>query len=318
MRIKKGLLGFKRNKSTRLLGIDIRQNFIRLVGLSYVDSKYWIEACVNLELANLVISDEIIVSAIKNILRQISSKNKSVAIALSHTVVVCKEIQVACDLSPKDIDEFLRFNFAEHMGESKKNINFDYQAIETTMATNNLIKLQTVAVRQERAEKLVKLLQAANLCPKIIDVDVYALERAIRLQCKDIEKLTAVINIDYGCVLIMVLDSKQIVYMHEDIVDKESLVSIDQIVELFDTKLRLIYSVLSQPLNQLILGGEKGLLPGLANAMSNKFNIQAMVADPFLGMELSAAVSQEHVSRLSPLMLISCGLALRVRDNDEN
>ena len=305
-------------RSSHLLGIDIRQNFIRLVELSYRDSKYRVEACINLELAESGRSDKAVISAIKSILQQISPKTEEVAIALSHTVAVFKELQVTAGLSSKEIREILRFNFIEQLGETKGSFDFDYQVTEEVVTTDNLVKLQAVAVRHTCVEKWVKLLRVAKLFPKIIDVDIYALERAIRLQLGNIDDLTAVVNIDYGQVLIIVLDNKKILYVHEDIFDQENLISINQVLELFDAKLRLLDSILPQPLTKLILGGERVTLPGLITAIDARFNLQAMLANPFLGMELSAAISQEDLLQLSPLMLISCGLALRAKDDDKN
>jgi type IV pilus assembly protein PilM len=106
--------------------------------------------------------------------------------------------------------------------------------------------------------------------------------------------------------------------VHEDFVVEENLVSAAQIVEQLDAKLQLIYPDLSEPLEQIILGGEGARLLDLAEVISSRFNIPTTIANPFLGMKLSQAVTPESVDQVSPLMLVSCGLALRAAHNDSN
>ena len=303
-------------KPFRLVGVDIRQNFIRLVGLSGGDFGYQIEMGVNLELQDAEISDEVIASAIKSTLRQASPKFKQAAVALSHTAIIFKEFQVPVELSRKEINKFLHFHFAECAKEySAGDLGFDCQVTE---AGNDSFRLQAVAVRRAHADKWVKLLLKAGLYSEILDIDIYAIERAIRLQLENVEGLAAVVNMDHGQVLIIVLDSKKIVYVHEDVFDIDAVVSIDKVLELFDTKLRLIYSALSQPIEVVVLGGEKALLPGLVDAVSDRFDLRVVLANPFMGMKVANTVSQGNIFQLAPLMLISCGLALRVRDADHN
>ncbi len=306
-------------RSSSLLGIDVRQNLLRLVELSCHGSRYRVEACVSTELVKSEASEETILAAIKNILKQVTPKTRNVAIALSHTLVVFKEFQVAAGLSAKEIRRFLDFNLNEQPGEVTEKLTFDYQiAGDGAAIVNNLMTLQTVAVQHVYVERWVKILRAAKLIPKIIDVDIYALERAIRLQVGEVSGLTAVFNIDDGQALLVVLDDKKVVYVHEVPFEEGPPVSISQILGLVDAQLHLLDSVLLQPLARIVLSGEQATLSGLMEEVSAKFNLQVIRANPFLGMELATGLSQEDIYRVLPLMLFSCGLALRVRDNHED
>ncbi|CAL7961935.1 hypothetical protein GAMM_20001 [Gammaproteobacteria bacterium] len=163
-------------------------------------------------------------------------------------------------------------------------------------------------------KKCIKLLRAANLCPKIVDIDSYALERAIRRQLKDIAGLIAIINIDVGAILIVIIDAEKIVYAHEDFMRMEEMRSVAQIIMQLKLKLQLVFAALHQPLEKIVLAGEKAVLPELRATVNDKFNVQTIIADPFFGMNLPFAVSQNITSA----MLISCGLALRVADGNRN
>lgn len=291
-------------KTKSLLGLDIRSNSIRLVELSSFGNNYKLELCINIASGDI--------TELKKILEQVKSKTKNVAVALSHSAIIFKEIEVEQGLSDKETEDFLQFNIEKYIGEPEANISFDYQAIKKLADESTVLRL--VAVRRERVEKYIKLLQVADLCPKIIDIDSYALERAVRRQIKNINGLMAIINIDYETILIVVINREKIVYAHEDFINAEEMCSIDQIIAQLKIKLSLVFASLHEPFERIILSGEKATIPELDKAIDTHFNIQTTIIDPFFGMQ----VPQELKQKIAPEMLISCGLALRVIDDNWN
>ena len=180
IKIKENFLKFiYRNNS--LLGIDIKQGFIRLVELSYRNHQYQLEYCANFTLEHCLTSEEEVIRTLKNILNKVQLKSKNGAIALVHSEVVTKEVEVNSNLSSEEIVEFLGFNIERYVSGTKDSISFDYQAIGDGAKENGCKTLQLVAVQEERADKLVNLLKSVNLSPKIIDLDIYALERAAKI-----------------------------------------------------------------------------------------------------------------------------------------
>lgn len=316
MQIKKTLQIIK-PKAKSLLGIDINADSIRLVELSRFGSNYQVEACINIPLAASA-SDDLVSTTLKEIFAQTQIKTKNAAVALSHSAIIFKEIEIVPGLSNKEIEDFLQFNIEKYTGEPANNISFDYQIIETRAKTDEHITLQLITVRRERVEKCIKLLQTANLYPAIIDIDSYALERSIRQQFKAIAGLMAIINIDARATLIVVIDGEKMVYAHEDFTNQAEMQSVTQIVTQLKPKLPLVFAALHQSLEKVILAGERAMLLGLKEAINTQFNVQTVIIDPFFGMQLSPSVSQELIQRIAPTMAISCGLALRVTDANGN
>ncbi len=310
MQIKKILQTIK-PKAKSLLGIDINADSIRLVELSHLGSNYQVEACINMPLTASM-PDDLVITALKEMFAQTQIKTKNAAIALSHSAIIFKEIEIAPGLSNQEIENFLHFNVEKYTGESAKNISFDYQIIETKGKINEHITLRLITVRRERVEKCIKLLQEVNLYPKIIDIDSYALERSIRQQFKASTGLMAIINIDAGAILIVIIDHEKMVYAHEDFTNRAEIQSVTQIITHLKVKL------LHQPLEKIVLAGEKAVLPGLKEAINTQFGIQTVIIDPFVGMQLPPSISQELVQKIAPMMAISCGLALRVTDANGN
>lgn len=302
MQIKKIIQKLKPN-TKRLLGIDIHTNLIRLVELSYSGlDNYQVEACVNIA---------------KNF-ELMRFKTKNAAIALAHSVSIFKEIKITASLTDEEIEDFLQFNMEKYIGESANNLSFDYHIIK--QATNATTDEQTIvrltAVRREHVEKQVKLLRMAGFCPKVVDVNSYALERVVRRQFKNISGLLAIINIDDSAILIVVIDQEKIVYVHEDVINADQAQTVAQIVMQLKLKMPLVFAAFHQPVEKIILAGEQSILSKLSEEVAVQFDLQTIIINPFVGMKLSSGVSQDLLRRIAPTMMISCGLALRVADGD--
>ena len=312
MLIKKILHSIK-SKPKCLLGVDINANSIRLVELSITKSNYQIETCINTMLTSPM-SDDMVAVKLKGILQQTRPKTKDVAVALSHSAIIFKEVKVAPELSNKELTAFLQFNLEKYIGESADNVSFDYQSIRQPQQKGKRTILQLIVARRDRVEKYIKLLQAANLCPKVIDIASYALERIARQQYKNFSGLIAIINIDYETILIVVINQKKIVYVHEDFVNTAAMQSTAQITMQLKLQLQFVFAALPQPLEKIILAGEKATFVGLNNSVSEQFNIPTVIINPFFALRLSPTVSQESVQKIAAAMAISCGLALRAAD----
>ena len=299
-------------KESSLLGIDIRQNFIRVVELAFIGKqlRYRLASCVNIALEESF-CDESLVTTLKQALRQKEVKTKYAAVALPHDVIAFKELQVVVGLSSKEMQEFLRFNFQEHIGEVGEAINFDYQVTEKH-SDSNMLKIEAIAVKNKHITRWLKLLRAADLSPKIIDIDAYALERALRWQLPDMREHTIAINIEHGQVLVIVLGKERLLYMHSATYGHKPS-STEQMLDLIDEIMLQTQAALRQHLHHLVLGGEM-VTAVLATAASNRFNIRVDVARPLLNMEVSDYLSREEIEHLAPLMMIGVGLALRIGD----
>jgi type IV pilus assembly protein PilM len=304
MQIRKILQKIK--SKAKMVGVDINSNSIRLVELSNFGSGYKVEKCMSVALAANA-SDSVIVAALKSIFAQLQL-TKNVAIALPHSALFFHEIKIEQNLSERELEDFLQFNIEKYTNESASNINFDYQIIKSPKQINDDILVRLIVVRCEQIEKSIKLLQQADLYPKIIDVDSYAVERVVRKQLKEITELIAIINIENDAILIVIIDHEKIVYTNKEMANPETMQSVKQII-------RQIKAKLQQPIEKIVLAGEKSDLVGLSEAISMEFNIRTVVIDPFLGMKLSSVVSKELKQIKFSAMLISCGLAMRVSDD---
>jgi type IV pilus assembly protein PilM len=73
-----------------------------------------------------------------------------------------------------------------------------------------------------------------------------------------------------------------------------------------------VSSYLSRSINKVVLAGEREELADLAKEIGSKLTVPVLVANPFCNMEISPDVDFAMLCKVSPVMLVSCGLALRV------
>ncbi len=66
--------------------------------------------------------------------------------------------------------------------------------------------------------------------------------------------------------------------------------------------------------DQILLGGGCGALPGIAETVQNQLQIPAAVAQPFADMRMPMLARREHLGGVAPSLLLAAGLALRAFD----
>lgn len=316
MQIKTILSGIK-PKTKSLLGIEINTHSIRVAELSVYKSTYQVEACISIT-KNTPITDKVVTETLKNIAASRSIGTKNTATAISHSLVTFKEISIEHKLTKKEIDELLKLNIEKYIGISENNISFDYQAINTSSKTGDRTILQLTAVPREHIEKHTKVLLEADFYPKIIDINSCALERIARYQLKSIDELAAIINIDPGSVLIIIIDKNSIIYSHEDFINVSHTASANQIIEFLKSKMQPVFSKIAGPITKILLAGEMAVLSELPQKISAEFSIQTEVINPFFDMKLSPSISTTSLQNMSPAMCVCVGLAMRVYDDSKN
>ena len=67
-------------------------------------------------------------------------------------------------------------------------------------------------------------------------------------------------------------------------------------------------------MHHIILSGGAVLVPGVAEVVNQRTNVNTLLADPFAGMVISPRIRAKQLSSDAPSLMIACGLALRKFD----
>jgi type IV pilus assembly protein PilM len=63
--------------------------------------------------------------------------------------------------------------------------------------------------------------------------------------------------------------------------------------------------------HHIFLSGGSATIPGLPEVVAERTQVNTLVANPFVGMEISSKIRQAQLSIDAPALLVACGLALR-------
>jgi type IV pilus assembly protein PilM len=66
--------------------------------------------------------------------------------------------------------------------------------------------------------------------------------------------------------------------------------------------------------HHIILAGGSALVPGVAELVGQRTNVNTILADPFAGMAISPRIRAKQLAADAPSLMVACGLALRKFD----
>lgn len=294
-------------KPKPLLGIDVSQNSVRILELSKNKKGCIIETCVLVPLLQNQPDDiNNITATLKLALKNHRSKTQSAIIDLSYSAIIRKTITIPTSMTSQEIGEFITLNLEQYIGIPKTQISFDYQITEKNRI-NTTIDL--IAVRKERVEKCQTILAAVNLKPKIIDIDAFALARAINVLYQPTHPIAA-INLDYGTILTCVIDNDKVLYAHEEFIENEKLKT--QLIAYILNHLQLCITTSHHLPTQLFLSGEYAISIDHEN-IAAQAQLPTTIVNPLIHATL--APSLNHATTIVPAMAIAFGLALRSFDH---
>jgi type IV pilus assembly protein PilM len=206
------------------------------------------------------------------------------------------------------------------------------------------------ACRRETIDARVEALELADLMPKVIDVEAYAMERAFELikvqwQIED-SATVAVVDIGATMTTLSVLHKGETVYTREQLFGGKQLTDEimrryglpleeaglakkqgglpddyevdvlepfrEAVVQQVGRSLQFFFS--SSDFNSVdcvILAGGVSAMDGLEPLVAGRLGCRTIVANPFADMSISPRVNAVALNSDAPAMMIACGLALR-------
>jgi type IV pilus assembly protein PilM len=206
------------------------------------------------------------------------------------------------------------------------------------------------ACRRETIDARVEALELADLMPKVIDVEAYAMERAFELikvqwQIED-SATVAVVDIGATMTTLSVLHKGETVYTREQLFGGKQLTDEimrryglpleeaglakkqgglpddyevdvlepfrEAVVQQVGRSLQFFFS--SSDFNSVdcvILAGGVSAMDGLEPLVASRLGCRTIVANPFADMSISPRVNAVALNSDAPAMMIACGLALR-------
>ncbi|EED36356.1 type IV pilus assembly protein PilM [Luminiphilus syltensis NOR5-1B] len=352
-----GLLG-KRGK-TQFLAIDISSTTVKLLELSQSNGRYRVEsfgvaslpidAVVEKAINNV---DEVAV-AIRNVVNQSRSKNRQVVSAVAGSSVITKTIPMPIGLSDEDMETQLTLEADQYVPYPLDEVAIDFEVQGPVQGREDQVNVLLAACRRETIDSRVDALELADLMPRIIDVEAYAMERAfelVRTQA-DIEERATVALVDIGATMmtLSVLHRGNTVYTREQLFGGKQLTDeimrryglpldeaglakkqgglpddyetdvlepfLEAVVQQVGRSLQFFFSSGDfSSVDAVCLAGGVAAMDGLAAMVEERLSTPTFVANPFADMTVSPKVNLVALNSDAPALMMACGLALRSFD----
>lgn len=349
-----GILGKK--KATQVLGLDISSTTVKLLELSESGGQFRVESYAVSSLPQDAVIEKAVndidgvTNAVRTVVAQSRTKVKNVAAAVAGSSVITKMIDMSDGLNEDDMEMQLTLEADQYIPYPLEEVAIDFEIQGPAQETEGQVEVLLAACRRETIEARVNAIEGAELTPKIMDVEAYAMERAFALlqdQLKmDEDSTVAVVDIGATMTTLSVLHNSQTIYTREQLFGGKQLTDEimrryglpleeaglakkqgglpddyepevlepfkEAVVQQVARSLQFFFSSSQyNDVDHIILAGGVSSMEGLQELVQDKLGTPTTVANPFAGMAISSRVNAVALASDAPAMMIACGLALR-------
>lgn len=351
-----GIFQFFDKRPKAMLGLDITSSAVKLLELSGTPGRMRVENYLvrplppNTVVEKNITDVNVLAESIKKLIAQSHSKVRDVAVAVSGSSVITKVIEMPGGLSDQGMEANISLEADQYIPYPLDEVAIDFQVIGSSTTNADQVDVLLAACRKENVDHRVEALELAGLHPKVVDVEVYAVERAFGLIANQMEELgnqiVAIADIGATMLTLSVLVDGKTVYTREQLfggrqvteeiqrryglsaeeagqAKKEGGLPEDYQSEILDPFKDALTQQISRSLqfffssseynyvDQLVLAGGVAAMEGLRDEVEEKLGLPTVVANPFAGMTVSKQVNSVALANDAPAMLVAAGLALR-------
>ena len=350
---------FNRRRAVPLLGVDISSHYVKVLELErdargYVVAAYAVAPLPPNAVVDKNIADvERVADALNLAVARSRSPLKECAVAVPGSSVITKVIEMPADLNEEEMESQITLEADQYIPFPLDEVAMDFDVQGLSESNPEQVEVLVAACRLENVDQRSEVLEFADLKPKVVDVEAYALERALQTMAPAYnvqpEDLVAVIDIGALSTTISVLQNDQTVYTREqpfggqllteeiqrryglseeeaglakrqgglpDDYEAEVLEPFkDNVVQQVTRSLQFFFSSSQyHEVDHVLLAGGVASMDGLADMVEDKLETSTSVANPFANMSVSSRVNSAALANDAPSLMIVTGLALRSFD----
>ncbi len=344
-------------KTPNMVGLEISPASVKLLELSHSDRGYRVESYAVEYLPPEAMHEkeikdvEAVGKALQSLVKRSRTPLKYGAIAVSGSGVITKVIQMNSVLKESDLATQVQLEAERYIPYPLQEVNIDFQVLGPSEKNPELVDVLLAASRTEIIDTLIEVLNIGGLTARIIDIEAYAMERAVglildQLPSRGENQTIAIVDIGatrttfgvlHNCITVytreQIFGGKQLTeeiqrrygltYEEAGLAKKQGGLPEEYISEVLEPFKDAITQQLSRSLqfffsssqftevDHIVLAGGTAALPGLVQRIEEKLGIPASLANPFATMSIAPRVSALAIQADAPSLMICCGLALR-------
>lgn len=289
--------------------------------------------------------------AIERCRKRLGSSTKYVAMALPAAAVITKKIFLPASLRESEMEVQVESEANQYIPFALEEVNLDFQVIGPAPSGPDEVEVLIAASRKEGVEDRVACAEAVNLKPVVMDMELYAALAAFDLVRDQFpgnaaDSVIALVDIGANAMKVVMIKSDQQVYNREqafggnqltqDMVraygmsheEAENLKRTGPMPDNYETEILRPFldnlalevtralqffftSTHYTEVSHIVLMGGGALLPGIAEVVAERTQVDTVLANPFAKMSLSQRVRPKSLLNDAPSLMVACGLALR-------
>lgn len=344
----------------QLVGVDITTTSVKIVEITRQQGLFHLKNYGIAPLPMGLVADKRIVDveAVSDVLaglaRSLNLSTKNVATAVAGTSVISKVIEMDSDLNDIEREARIRLDAEQYIPYPLEEVNIDFEVLGPSPNSPELVEVLLVASRSENVDQCVEVMSLAGLTTKVVDVESFAIERALGLIVDGLSMAgeaqhVALIDIGHTQTTLYVARDGQFIYSREQLfggaqltesiqsryglTPEEALQSkrsmnlpadyqqevlhpfMELVVQQITRALQFYFSTSqSHHIDHILLAGGTAGLSGLDRLVERKLGNPTSVANPFLNLTTAAHIDPTALTADAPSLLAACGLALRSFD----
>jgi type IV pilus assembly protein PilM len=309
-------------KNRSILGIDISSTSIKAIEISTIKGhrsivQYAIEPLPSHAIQNNNFKDlEVITQTLKNLLKNALFSTKKTVVAIPDSLVISKIVPVSEALVEAEIAEFLMMEAFTHIPFPLKEINFDFEILGPSPLQSGLVDIQLVASKSEQVKSRVKILSAAGLESKIIEVESCAIQRAIHQVSQNFldqfgHTIIAVIDVGACFSNFYVFQDNKLIFARDEKFESMPLDNFEVISQI-KRNLQFFFSTENpKAIDHLFLTGGSLRSSQIAKSVQDETGIEASIASTFKNLSISKNIDESQLMHDEGRLMLAYGLALR-------
>lgn len=298
-----------------------------------------------------IANHEAVSESIARCWKRLGTSTKYVAMALPTATVITKKIILPAGLRESTMEVQVESEANQYIPFTLEEVNLDFQVIGPVPSDPDEVEVLIAASRKEGVEDRVACAEGAKLKPVVMDVESYAALAAFDLVREQFpggakDKIFALIDIGANAMKVTVMKGDQQIYTREqafggnqltqDMVraygmsfdEAETLKRTGPMPDNYETEILRPFldnvalevsralqffftSTQFSEVDHIVLMGGGALLPGVAEVVAERTQIDTVMANPFAKMSISQRVRPKQLLVDAPSLMVACGLALR-------
>lgn len=297
---------------------------------------------------------EAVADTLQRCWKRLGSSTRFIAMALPTSAVITKKITLPANLREQDMEIQVESEANQYIPFALEEVNLDFQVVGPAASSPDDVEVLLAASRKEKVEDRVAAAELALLKPVVMDVEAYAIHAAYELVVKQLPgggegQIVALVDVGASAMKVTIMKDDQQLYAREQAFGGSELT--DEIMRAYgmgpeeaenlkrsgtppdnyeaeilhpfienlaqEVARALQFFFTSTPYNEvhhIILAGGSVLVPGVAELVGQRTNVNTLLADPFAGMPISPRIRAKQLAADAPSLMVACGLALRKFD----